>query len=365
MADGKIKASDANSAATKTLLAELAASEAVNAQKKVQLDFDQALRDSAYATATARSKEVDALTQSNQKFAEEIELIGKNEEAQRAIIHARESSTIAIKAEQLARMDLIGVCSIESEALRTEIELLKERQSLGDTKSARIIDEADTKAQKQYTDDLKKDLASAFSDALKSTKNPIEAFGISLAKTVASRLSASLAESLASASLGALGLGGSSTVSGGGMAGGILGSLVTSIASAWAGGAVSGSVSAPSAPSAGANYSLASSASSSSLSGIKLAGYRAEGGDVEAGKMYRVNERGPEVLNVGNAQYLMMGGKNGHVSKNTGAQGQGGGRTVHVNTTINLGPGSNADDFRRSKSQIEASLARTVRGAMA
>lgn len=41
---------------------------------------------------------------------------------------------------------------------------------------------------------------------------------------------------------------------------------------------------------------------------------RAIGGPVSAGSMYEVNERGPELLNVGNKQYLMTGSQGGSVS---------------------------------------------------
>lgn len=53
-------------------------------------------------------------------------------------------------------------------------------------------------------------------------------------------------------------------------------------------------------------------------------GQRANGGPVDAGKMYEVNERGtPELLNVGGRQMLMMAGQSGHVTP----LGASGGRT--------------------------------------
>lgn len=41
---------------------------------------------------------------------------------------------------------------------------------------------------------------------------------------------------------------------------------------------------------------------------------QATGGMVSAGRMYEVNERGPELLSMGNRQYLMMANRSGHVS---------------------------------------------------
>lgn len=45
-----------------------------------------------------------------------------------------------------------------------------------------------------------------------------------------------------------------------------------------------------------------------------FAGGRANGGPVSAGKLYRVNENMPEMLSIGNQDFLMMGNQNGRVS---------------------------------------------------
>jgi hypothetical protein len=46
---------------------------------------------------------------------------------------------------------------------------------------------------------------------------------------------------------------------------------------------------------------------------VPVAGQRELGGPVSASSLYRVNERGPELLEVGGAQYLMTGSKSGEV----------------------------------------------------
>ena len=56
-------------------------------------------------------------------------------------------------------------------------------------------------------------------------------------------------------------------------------------------------------------------------------GGRASGGPVESGRMYRVNERGPELLDVNGQQFLMMGGQRGRVQP----LASGGGQTIVVN----------------------------------
>jgi hypothetical protein len=67
--------------------------------------------------------------------------------------------------------------------------------------------------------------------------------------------------------------------------------------------------------------------------GLRVRGARELGGPVSAGGMYRVNEKGPELLQVAGKQYLMMGSQGGKVDPNS-AIGKGGDTTVvHVNVT--------------------------------
>jgi lambda family phage tail tape measure protein len=61
-------------------------------------------------------------------------------------------------------------------------------------------------------------------------------------------------------------------------------------------------------------------------------GNRAIGGPVSPNSMYRVNERGPELLNVAGKQYLMTGSQGGSVSPNAG----GGGRALNVTNNFTL-----------------------------
>lgn len=54
-----------------------------------------------------------------------------------------------------------------------------------------------------------------------------------------------------------------------------------------------------------------------SMLGGLFGGARATGGNVDAGKFYKVNELGPELLTVGNQQFLMMGDESGSVTPNS------------------------------------------------
>lgn len=83
--------------------------------------------------------------------------------------------------------------------------------------------------------------------------------------------------------------------------------------------------------------SMGTGVSSSSIlnTGIGFGGFRAAGGPVAGGSMYRVNELGPELLSYGGSDYLMMGGQGGYV-KPLGAattEQRGAGNITVVNQT--------------------------------
>jgi lambda family phage tail tape measure protein len=62
-----------------------------------------------------------------------------------------------------------------------------------------------------------------------------------------------------------------------------------------------------------------------------FSGSRAIGGAVEAGGLYRVNERGPELLDVDGKQFLMMGNQRGNVTANNMLGGSGSDGGVVIN----------------------------------
>jgi hypothetical protein len=86
----------------------------------------------------------------------------------------------------------------------------------------------------------------------------------------------------------------------------------------------------------------------SSIFGGGLAG----GGPAEAGMLYRVNERRPEMLDVGGRQFLMMGSQRGRVDPNPQLAGRS--QTVYNQFTL-TGPVD-----RRTQNQIAGSAARGV-----
>jgi len=80
------------------------------------------------------------------------------------------------------------------------------------------------------------------------------------------------------------------------------------------------------------------------LLGSLFGGGKASGGPVSAGRIYEVAERGPEILQMGNRQFLMMGEQSGHI---VAAQHKGtdGGSTgdVSVQVVVNTPPGEPMD----------------------
>lgn len=91
-----------------------------------------------------------------------------------------------------------------------------------------------------------------------------------------------------------------------------------------------------------------------------VAGTRATGGPVGAGSLYRVNENGPELLNVAGNQYLMMGDQPGSVEpvKN----GAGGG--VNVAVYVQAAPGmSRATALQQGVAMGEGARRALARGA--
>jgi tape measure domain-containing protein len=69
----------------------------------------------------------------------------------------------------------------------------------------------------------------------------------------------------------------------------------------------------------------------------QVSGGKASGGSVDSGGMYRVNERGPEMLSVKGQDFLMMGDQSGVVTPNSKLNGGNGGITIVNNTSAKIG----------------------------
>ncbi|RYH34163.1 MAG: phage tail tape measure protein [Alcaligenaceae bacterium] len=107
----------------------------------------------------------------------------------------------------------------------------------------------------------------------------------------------------------------------------------------------------------GSSSGASSSGGGTDILGAFISGLsgRAIGGPVSAGGMYRVNERGPELLNVAGSQYLMMGNQGGSVAPNVGGTG----KSFEVTNNFTL----NQPTDRRTQDQIALAASQSIRRA--
>ena len=86
-------------------------------------------------------------------------------------------------------------------------------------------------------------------------------------------------------------------------------------------------------------------------------GGRAGGGNVDAGGLYRVNERGrPEMLTIDGRDFLMMGNRRGWVDPNPSAQSTSRSTTINAPITITMPPGTSAATGAQLGAQISRRL---------
>lgn len=110
---------------------------------------------------------------------------------------------------------------------------------------------------------------------------------------------------------------------------------------------------------AGSNQGGSAGGGWAALLGSFFGGGRANGGPVEANGLYRVNERGPELLTVGNRDYLMMGGQSGSVTPN-----RGGGGLTQVNNFNYAAPyDAQTEEQKNARVGFETKLALRRNGA--
>lgn len=85
---------------------------------------------------------------------------------------------------------------------------------------------------------------------------------------------------------------------------------------------------------------------------------RATGGPVQAGGLYRVNERGPEMLQVAGKEFLMMGSQAGKVLPNSGGSG---GSTTIVQVSVTPPAGSSRETAMQWGNNAGRALGRATR----
>lgn len=78
----------------------------------------------------AAAREADSLERSNEAMRREVDALGLEGQALLAVEQARLSSAIALKEEQLARLEGLQIYTLEEDALRRQIEALRTQQGL-------------------------------------------------------------------------------------------------------------------------------------------------------------------------------------------------------------------------------------------
>lgn len=98
------------------------------------------------------------------------------------------------------------------------------------------------------------------------------------------------------------------------------------------------------------------------LIGGFFGGGKATGGPVSPGRMYEVNERGaPELLNVGNRQFLMMANRGGVVTPTDDGGSVSGRGDVSISVPLTIGGDSSKALASELRSEIEATCERVIR----
>ena len=325
---------------------------ALRIQTQYQLEMERAKQQ--YLTTLDRNN--DAQQKTNDKLREQTQEIGLTKEQLGYLRAARLDDVIAQEKQNLATAESKKVGDEQLVLMREHIKLLEEQRGLqtGFTEKSVAYDAQKTQedASRKFGDDIKRDLKDGLIRGFEAGKNPAQTLADTMGNMIKQRLMSAFADSILNsfeplinqvmANVRMTGGGGGSGRSGGG----VLSSLANMAINYFVGGA------------------------STNMTGGSLptAGGRAGGGPVQAGSMYEVNERGPELLQVAGKQYLMMGGQNGNVIPNAGgAPTVGGGNGAPVINII-MQPGMKAETKQKKNadggmstdviiSQVEDALA--------
>ena len=280
----------------------------VEESKKMEEEMQKFLGGMAADQTKKALDQIDTLKEQNTQMRDEVALIGLSAEARAALEKAKLSSLIATKEETLASRELYGASQSELEALRVQIDLLRERAGILTDKGIAEARAEDMKFAEQMEKNIQDQLGQGLYNVMdRKFKGIGKSFTDMLKKMAAEAAAANLAKAMFG--------------SGSGGGGGFWGSLIT-------GGAA-----------------LYANATGTGLDGFLSANNnfagRADGGPTSPGGMYEINERGmPEVLDYDGKQFLMMGRKGGSVipavAGGASAGGGMGNMTINNNAPVQL-----------------------------
>lgn len=113
-----------------TVARQVDAAKALSEYTKLSAAAEEERASALFKLTAEQETQSKSLMEGNKTLREEVELIGKNVEAQAAIEQARLSSAIAMKQEELVRRENAGALIRETDAIRAQIEALTERKDL-------------------------------------------------------------------------------------------------------------------------------------------------------------------------------------------------------------------------------------------
>lgn len=258
---------------------------------------------------------VQVLIDSNQALRDEIELMGLEGDALNAVEQARLASTIALKEEALAMAQNAEESATVIESLEREINLLKQRGELLNQRTTRAKEIKELEELQKFNEramqNIQDTIGSGLADIMDGNfKNIADGFTRMINRMVAEAAAAQLMKHL----FGDMVKGGEGS--------GAIGNIFKSIARSLFGGG------------------------------------RAAGGQVSPGRLYEVNENGPEVLAMNGRQYLMMGNESGRVVPNSKLGGKTTNIAVNVTAQQNVSRESALQQGKRIGEGIQLALAR-------
>lgn len=114
-----------------------------------QLDAQTQAREAAFKTGEEARREADAMEKSNDTLREEVKELGLTGFALVAVQQKRLEDTITIKEQELAKLSLLKVNTMEQVSLERQIEALKERRALLGQREIKRVDQGIEQAMDQ------------------------------------------------------------------------------------------------------------------------------------------------------------------------------------------------------------------------
>lgn len=148
-----------------------AAAEAERKELEAAAKAREALRQKEYERVSAYVKSVESLAKQNESLKEEVELLGLSEREQTRYQQAKLAGVIALKQEQLARLQNEFVHTREQANLEEEIRLLKERNELLEKKALKKLAQETAKEAANSAKEIEKSLTDALLRGFESGKD--------------------------------------------------------------------------------------------------------------------------------------------------------------------------------------------------